>query len=69
MRECDKAVKAAPGQQGWKGASVGRRDGGWCTCNSNSNDCRDEESPERERVDHRPQKEGKGTRETDGRKD
>lgn len=38
---------AAPEQQGWQSAAGGRRDGGWCTYNSNSSDCQEEESPER----------------------
>lgn len=46
-RECDGVVIAAPEQQGWQSAAGGRRDGGWCTCNSNSSDCQEEESPER----------------------
>lgn len=40
-------MKAAPEQQGWQSAAEGRRVGGWCTYNSNSNDCQEEESPER----------------------
>lgn len=50
--ELEQEEKAAPGQQGWQSAAVGRRGGGWCRCNSNSDDCREEESPGRDK--HRP---------------
>lgn len=46
--ECEGVVKAAPEQQGWQSAAGGRRVGGWCTYNSNSNDCQEEENPERD---------------------
>lgn len=54
--EMGQKEEAAPGQQGWQSASVGRRGGGWCRCNSNSNDCREEESPGRDehRQEERP---------------
>lgn len=42
-------MKAAPGQQGWQNAAVARKDGGLCRCNSNSNDCQEEESPGRDK--------------------
>lgn len=45
-------MKAAPEQQGWQSAAEARRDGGWCRCNSNSNDCRGEESPGRDEHRH-----------------
>lgn len=38
-------MEAAPGQQGWQSAAAGRRDGGWCRCNSRETG--EEESPER----------------------
>lgn len=57
-------MKAAPGQQGWQSAAVGRRDGGWCRCNSNSNDCREEESPGRDK--HRQEERGEKKTEREG---
>lgn len=53
----DEDVEAAPGQQGWQSAAAGRRDGGWCRCNSKETG--EEESPER--GEHMEEEEGKET--------
>lgn len=53
-------MEAAPGQQSWPSAAEARWDGGWCRCNSNSNDCREEESPGR--GEHRQEEQGEGER-------